>query len=918
MFPSFASLFLVLAIFGSHCHQAPATTRNYEVGSVYTYDYVLGLELNEPPAVSAKDSNGAGGTSGQVKPPSTVGYKVLTTVQVRPVWQNEPGGAILEITLSRPQLQIKSRKAPHPDGFRDHTSQLDSASLHPLYVYWKDGIIQKTYSVTNDDISFVNIKKGIANLLQIPTGTTSGTVDENTPMGQCKVTYESCDTRHVTKHLTGNCEQLAAAQKFPSSTHSSRVLGADVQSNITVRTILTREAVVVEESEATERHTVRTTAKQEVGATINTSQSFKLTGTTSSSDNIVTASSAEAAIKEIAKISGLQMTTDSLVSQYEKFPQCEGPNCKNYDTLIKSLDYESISTNKMASAFIQIVTKFRDASADEIEKILNANKKNLPALLDACAAAGTPSAHKAAMKVLDFEDDDFISNPERYLLGLSLSPTPAPEAIPDLFNLIKKKMKSSKLQETLVLSIAALVNTLRTNNRRTGSPALDKLIDVEVEDYIVKSLEDCTESSCQQMYLRALKNLKSKATLPKLFEIIQSSDPKTGVVAMKAVHAFPDPLIAVTFRPTLLKVVQQLGKKYDSSARTLALDILLRNKPTREEVLQILHLLKNHDSQHAEVTTFMWNRVQEFMETNSELAKFVNDIITEEGLQTYHHLAPKGLSTAFSRTFTSGPSGNTSFSNAIEMSSKILKRSSFDVYIKSSDDSLHLLSLGIFAGGLSSFASSNNEVAVDEESEDATAGMELTLMGVQLRPIVFFTGKGELMSLVWSGAGSERTSAIKGNVLLQDEKQVIPLYCGLVTDINIQGGLSFELAGQVQISLWYRTANSLVENKAALVLQSTIRVDTSFVKSRVDYTVAAEASLHFTSDINFSDGVLMCLKLTQPEFNIRQNIHKTERIPGSKHRLRKAKYKTTPVPGITYALNKKNSQLCGVMYKDEL
>lgn len=139
-----------------------------------------------------------------------------------------------------------------------------------------------------------------------------------------------------------------------------------------------------------------------------------------------------------------------------------------------------------------------------------------------------------------------------------------------------------------------------------------------------------------------------------------------------------------------------------------------------------------------------------------------------------------------------------------------------------------------------------------------------------------------------------------------------------MADVNIQGGLSFDLAGQVQLSLWHRTANSLVENRAGLFLQSVVRADTSFVRSRVDYTVATESALHFTSDINFYDGVLMCLKLTQPEFNIRQNIHKTERIPGSKHKLRKAKYKTTPITGITYALNKKNSQLCGVMYKDEL
>ena len=70
--------------------------------------------------------------------------------------------------------------------------------------------------------------------------------------------------------------------------------------------------------------------------------------------------------------------------------------------------------------------------------------------------------------------------------------------------------------------------------------------------------------------------------------------------------------------------------------------------------------------------------------------------------------------------------------------------------------------LGIFAGGLSSFTSSDDEeTPAEDDTEDATAGMELSLMGVQMRPIVFFVGKGDLMSLVWSGAGSERTTALQ-------------------------------------------------------------------------------------------------------------------------------------------------------------
>lgn len=70
--------------------------------------------------------------------------------------------------------------------------------------------------------------------------------------------------------------------------------------------------------------------------------------------------------------------------------------------------------------------------------------------------------------------------------------------------------------------------------------------------------------------------------------------------------------------------------------------------------------------------------------------------------------------------------------------------------------------LGLFAGGLSSFVSSNEnqeDKEMDEEEEAATAGMELTVLGTQLRPFVFFTGQGELMGHVWSGTASEKTPA---------------------------------------------------------------------------------------------------------------------------------------------------------------
>jgi microsomal triglyceride transfer protein large subunit len=72
------------------------------------------------------------------------------------------------------------------------------------------------------------------------------------------------------------------------------------------------------------------------------------------------------------------------------------------------------------------------------------------------------------------------------------------------------------------------------------------------------------------------------------------------------------------------------------------------------------------------------------------------------------------------------------------------------------------LQLVLFAGGLSSFISSDELPAVPEEPEDpATAGMEITTVGVQVQPFVFFSRQGELMGHVWSGGGPEKTPAFQ-------------------------------------------------------------------------------------------------------------------------------------------------------------
>ena len=57
------------------------------------------------------------------------------------------------------------------------------------------------------------------------------------------------------------------------------------------------------------------------------------------------------------------------------------------------------------------------------------------------------------------------------------------------------------------------------------------------------------------------------------------------------------------------------------------------------------------------------------------------------------------------------------------------------------------------------------------DGEEATAGIEIKFLGNKLRPFIFFSSMGELMSLYWSGASEEKTSALQVCPEYQDSCQ---------------------------------------------------------------------------------------------------------------------------------------------------
>lgn len=79
------------------------------------------------------------------------------------------------------------------------------------------------------------------------------------------------------------------------------------------------------------------------------------------------------------------------------------------------------------------------------------------------------------------------------------------------------------------------------------------------------------------------------------------------------------------------------------------------------------------------------------------------------------------------------------------------------------------LQLGIVAQGLEGLTGSTPDEG--EENLDSMVGMASTMMGVKLRPLTFFRGYSNMMSLIWSGSSGDPTG-VEAMLLLTDHLQV--------------------------------------------------------------------------------------------------------------------------------------------------
>jgi len=565
------------------------------------------------------------------------------------------------------------------------------------------------------------------------------------------------------------------------------------------------------------------------------------------------------------------------------------------------LTASALGTAKSASAFLKLLPLVRNASPEELYKVLKTprNQRIKMQLLDVFGAASTLPAHQAAMKIL--RQDETGDETERYLWALSLSPTPHIDVARDILRRSEETMQNDKVSETYAIAAGAMA-------RHYGSAAVIEKARVSLE----LGLETCTGEECKLKFLRALRNLRSPAAIPTLLVHALSDSKIITVAAWRALKALPREAVTDELKSAAHRVFYQIGgPRRDSSARTIALDIILENEPSKEVLYDFVKYLRSNDPAY-EVRKYLSQRLKQIAERDARFAEYLRSIYASGNvtLNNYHVQAQRGFSTAFARNFLRSPDSNGSLVTIQEVSSGLLKRGIVDVVLESNKQRQAMFSLGLFAGGLGSFVSSQDEETEIDNTEVATAGMEIDLLDVGIRPFVFFSGQGELMSHVWSGTADTRTPAFQAIASLYSHSEYVPLGSGFVAEIDIQGAVSFELAGEIQLSLWSRNARSLVEMDAGVMVRGSTKIHTSFVQSMAEFTMAMEPKLQLSTNVDFNGPVALCMRLSQPVTTVKHQFYKIERIPGSRHRLRKTRRTKVHSPGRSYRLNQKNNEMC--------
>lgn len=216
-----------------------------------------------------------------------------------------------------------------------------------------------------------------------------------------------------------------------------------------------------------------------------------------------------------------------------------------------------------------------------------------------------------------------------------------------------------------------------------------------MEETLLDNLEATKGTQDSHIYLRALRNLRSATTIESLLNVIKNGTAKESVLGWKAIKEIGKNNWNKRVLKEAYKMFFQLDKKQDSSARTLALDVLMEADPSDELLKEFLYFLMS-SCQSYEVKQYLLQTMKMLSDTCEKFRDRLATIIkNDKNLWNYDIYAQKGLSTALRRSFLQHKSSNGSLLTMQEMFGGIVKRGIVNVVMSKEDDSRDIFSVSV-------------------------------------------------------------------------------------------------------------------------------------------------------------------------------------------------------------------------------
>ncbi|CAM4657575.1 microsomal triglyceride transfer protein large subunit [Lepidochelys kempii] len=835
-------------------------------------------------------------------PEDSAGYRISSGVDVNLVWRNpnNDDDQLIKIMIKDVKIENVNERPAAKNIFKGKHSEniigkeYLSALQRPIVLQWTRGKVKNFYSYKNEPAVVQNLKRGLASLFQIQLH--SGAAREVDVSGKCNVTYHARESQVTKIKALGTCE----IEKTGFTSHNELL---DVSTKVTSATIYVLEDSFIKSVRAEENHVLSLNFRQTTNAKIVSKQKLELKST-EAGPGVIAGKQVASVIKTLdPNYIALPLVAEPVKTECKNCPSIS----EHWQAIRKQLEPENLSKAEATRSFLSFIQNLREATKEEILQILRSERNAvLPQLVDAVTSAQTPASLEAMLEFLDFKNGSSSVLQERFLYACGFASHPNELLLKSLINRFQGQIGNSEIRETVTIIVGALIKKL-CDKGGCKLPAV-----VRAKKLILGGLDRAKKEDDVKMYLLAMKNALLPEGIPLLLKYAESGEGPISNIAVTALQRYGISFITSEVKETMNRIYHQNYKIYEKTLRTTAAAIIFSSNPS---YMEVKNLLLSIGELPLEMNKYMLSLVQDILHFEMPASKMIRKVLKDMVVHNYDRFSKTGSSSAYSGYVTRGPDASSTYSLDILYSgSGILRSSNMNIFLFNKNAHLHASQVVIEAQGLEAIIAASADEG--EENLESFAGMSAILFDVQLRPVTFFQGYGDLMSKMISATG-DSMNVVKGLILLTDYSQVIQLQSGLKASAEFQGGLAIDISGGMEFSLWYRESKTSVKNRGALVVAGNIVVDSFFVKAGMETSFETEATLNFISTVQFSEyPFLVCMQMDNIESPFRQYVTKYESLPSGK-RYTSRKGKVRLLAGSEYPLHQENSNMCRKVFSTQ-